>query len=230
MRLLIGIPCHNEGGSIEKVLAELRSCGVPHDTLVVDDGSKDDTARRARPLSKVAVLSINLGIGGAVQTAIRYAHRHDYDLFVQLDGDGQHPPDQVRVLLDQYLRAPASILVGSRFCDVQSFRSTRLRRIGITVISSALRALYGIEVRDPTSGFRLFDRKAIAFFHDAYPQDFPEPISIGVAHRAGLTYREVAVTMRERQAGASSIYGFKNLKYMVRVLGYLALYRMRASA
>jgi glycosyltransferase involved in cell wall biosynthesis len=169
---------------------------------------------------------MNLGIGGAVQTGIKYARDHDYDLCVQVDGDGQHPPGHIKILVDSYRAEPANLIIGSRFLHRAGFKSTWRRRFGIRVIRSAIRFLYGHTLTDPTSGFRLMDRAAIRIFSRDYPQDFPEPISAAVALRQGLTIREVPVDMRCRQAGTSSIDGWHSLWYMLRVVGYLTLLRV----
>lgn len=225
-RVLVVIPCYNEGKSIRGVLEQICALDERVDTLVVDDGSQDDTSEQARPLSCCVRLVMNLGIGGAVQTGYRYARENNYDLCIQLDGDGQHPPDQIPVLLAAVRATGANMVIGSRFLSTQGFRSTRVRRIGIRLISATCRRLFGLKVTDPTSGFRLCDRRAISLFAEQYPQDFPEPVSIGYALAAGLKIGEVPVRMIERIHGSSSITGLKNLAYMIRVLGNLVLVRL----
>jgi glycosyltransferase involved in cell wall biosynthesis len=194
---------------------------------VIDDGSWDATCAVAAAHSPVARLPQNLGIGGAVQTGIKYAARQNFDFCVQIDGDGQHDPRAIETLLDAYRKHPANITIGSRFIDRSGFCSTRLRRAGIRLIVLALEALFhGGRITDPTSGMRLFDRAAIAFFAKSYPTDFPEPISLAWAMRAGLTVSEVPVEMRARETGVSSIDGLKSASYMIRVLGYILLARL----
>jgi hypothetical protein len=118
-------------------------------------------------------------------------------------------------------------VVGSRFIDNTGFRSTRLRRLGIRLIAFALNKLFASgHISDPTSGMRLLDCRAIAFFAQRYPMDFPEPISLAWAMRAGLKVDEVPVTMRARETGVSSIDGFRTVNYMIRVLGYILLARL----
>ncbi|MBI2515854.1 MAG: glycosyltransferase family 2 protein [Opitutae bacterium] len=229
-RVLVVIPCFNEGKSIRGVLEQIRALDERVDTLVVDDGSRDDTSDQARPLSRCVRLVMNLGIGGAVQTGYRYARENNYDFCIQVDGDGQHPPDQILVLLAAARATGANLMIGSRFLSGQGFRSTRARRVGIRLISMACRFLFGLKVSDPTSGFRLCDRRAISLFADQYPQDFPEPVSIGYARAAGLKVEEAPVRMIERTHGSSSITGFKNLAYMLRVLGNLVLIRLDSNA
>lgn len=227
-RVLLIIPCFNEEASIGGVLNEIAATGRNYHTLVVDDGSSDATSAIASCRSPVARLAQNLGIGGAVQTGIKYAARRDFDFCIQIDGDGQHDPRAIETLLNAYRRQPANIIVGSRFIDNAGFCSTRMRRAGIRLIVLALNSLFssGGRITDPTSGMRLLDRSAIAFFARAYPTDFPEPISLAWAMRAGLTVNEVPVEMRARETGVSSIDGLKSASYMIRVLGYILLARL----
>ena len=230
-RILLVIPCYNEEASIGGLLAEIAETGRGYHTLVVDDGSADATSAVASARSPVARLTQNLGIGGAVQTGFKYAARHGYDFCLQIDGDGQHDPREIEVLLAAHRAHPTNITIGSRFIDNSGFGSTRLRRAGIRLIAFALNSLFrgGGRITDPTSGMRLLDRSAIAFFAKAYPTDFPEPISLAWAMRAGLTVSEVPVEMRPRETGVSSIDGLKSASYMVRVLGYILLARLRSS-
>jgi glycosyltransferase involved in cell wall biosynthesis len=226
-RILLVIPCFNEEASIGDLLSEIAATGRRYHTLVVDDGSSDATSAIASARSPVARLTQNLGIGGAVQTGIKYAARQDFDFCIQIDGDGQHDPREIERLLDAYARRPANITIGSRFIDSTGFCSTRMRRAGIKLIARALNTLFaGGRITDPTSGMRLLDRRAIAFFAKAYPMDFPEPISLAWAMRAGLTVGEVPVEMRARETGVSSIDGLKSVSYMIRVLGYILLARI----
>lgn len=220
--ILLVLPCFNEAATIGQVLEEICALGGRYDTLVVDDGSTDGTYEAACGASRRVRLIRNLGIGGAVQTGIRFAHRHGYDLCIQIDGDGQHPPSQVSVLVDAYRRQPCNILVGSRFAGDETFRSTWARRLGSRVIAGAIRLLLGsTTLTDPTSGMRLMDRTAMAFFSRSYPHDFPEPISLAWALRHKLSISEVPVEMRPRANGNSSIMGLTTLSYMARVLFYI---------
>lgn len=223
-RVLLILPCYNEAGSIGTLLTEIASLGLGYDTVVIDDGSSDDTHTIASNLSPCVRLLENLGIGGAVQTGIRYAQRNGYDFCVQIDGDGQHPPGQVARLLAAYKPGKANLVVGSRYLSADTFRSTFARRLGGEVIGRSIGFLFGIKrLTDPTSGMRLMDRAAIEFFAVRYPHDYPEPISLAWALQYGLGVTEVPVQMRAREHGSSSIAGPQTFAYMVRVLSYIAL-------
>jgi glycosyltransferase involved in cell wall biosynthesis len=224
--ILIVVPCFNEAASIAKVLEEISDACPSCDAVVVDDGSTDDTSDRISPPAVSLRHISNLGIGAAVQTGLRYARSRGYSLVVQVDGDGQHPPDQVGALLAAFREQPANVIVGSRYIGPRSFRSTFGRRLGGRVIGGTLHRLYGGPVfTDPTSGMRLMDRSAIALFAEQYPHDYPEPISLAWALRSGLSVREVSVSMRPRETGESSIAGLRRLSYMIRVVSYILLAR-----
>lgn len=220
------IPCYNEEKNVGKLLREVQDLNLAYDTLVIDDGSQDNTYAVASQLSPCVKLLTNLGIGGAVQTGIKYALQHNYELCVQIDGDGQHPPSQIYRLMESYLTSPANLIIGSRFLRKKGFKSTWKRRLGIKIISQVIQWLFQHKITDPTSGLRMMDRKAIQLFSTEYPHDFPEPISLAVALERGLSVREVAVNMRSREQGFSSITGIKSFLYMIRVIGYLILVRM----
>jgi glycosyltransferase involved in cell wall biosynthesis len=224
MRVLVVIPAFNEQQALAPLLTEARAvvASSPHtlELLVVDDGSRDETQRVAREGgARVVRLPVNLGIGGAVQSGLHVAFRERFDCAVQLDGDGQHPPAELAALLAT-MEAPGApdLLIGSRFLSAgqSGFQSTLVRRVGIAWLRLVLR-LVGARVTDPTSGYRVYGRRAIALFDETYPYDFPEPEAIAVAQAAGLVMRETPVTMRERQGGRSTIAGFSAAYYMVKV-------------
>lgn len=227
-RILIIIPCYNEASGIVQLLNEIEKLDARCDTLVVDDGSTDDTCDKAEPLSPCVRLLRNLGIGGAVQTGFKYAQRHNYDFCIQIDGDGQHPPDQILRLLARYRKNNPNIVIGSRYLAPSAYQSPWARRLGSRLIALTINGLFAkVAVTDPTSGMRLMDRTAIDFFVDAYPHDYPEPISIAWALRHGLTVVEEPVNMRPRDHGVSSINGFRTLAYMLRVIFYIVCARFQ---
>jgi glycosyltransferase involved in cell wall biosynthesis len=217
-KILAMIPAYNESTSIEKVLAELKAAGLPVQPLVIDDGSKDDTARKARQAGALVItLPFNLGIGGAVQTGYRYAEQNGYDIAVQIDGDGQHDPSYLPKILAPLLEGRADLVVGSRFLHAGGFRSSRMRRAGIRFFVFLIRLLTGLSCSDPTSGFRACNRSLIRVFAAYYPMDFPEPEAIVIARRLGVRIEEVPVVMRSRQLGKSSIGKLKSPYYMIKV-------------
>jgi glycosyltransferase involved in cell wall biosynthesis len=235
VRLLIIVPAYNEQEALSGLLAEIRALspadvGAEVSTVVVDDGSADRTADVAREGgARVLRLCRNLGIGGAVQSGLRLAHREAFDFAVQIDGDGQHPPAELKRLLEQARAAtPPDLVIGTRYKDKDNFRSTLLRRLGSWWLRVILRIVTRQKLSDPTSGFRLYGPRALRLFDETYPYDFPEPESLAIAKAAGLSISETPVTMRPRQGGRSSIAGFSTIYYMLKVTIAVVLTYVRA--
>jgi glycosyltransferase involved in cell wall biosynthesis len=221
LRRVAIVPALNEEHTIGSVIAELRSFDPGLDIVVVDDGSVDGTARVARGAgARVLRLPFNLGIGGAVQTGFRFAFEHGYDIAVRVDGDGQHDPSQLGLVLDPVLNGDADIAVGSRFTDVTAsgYRSSRSRRIGIRLLAWVVSRIVGRRVTDTTSGFQAVNRNGIALFARDYPHDYPEVEATVMVFRHRLELVEVPVQMRERGGGRSSITALRSVYYMVKVL------------
>jgi len=221
VRILAIVPAFNEERSLPAVVAGLRHAVPGIDVCVVDDGSTDGTAEVARGLAVTLLpIPVNLGIGGAVQAGYQWARDHGYDVAVQVDGDGQHDPSFLPALVEAIASGRAGLAVGSRFAGPRvagAFRSTWPRRAGIRYLSWMLRLRCGARVSDPTSGFRAAGRQAIEIFARSYPPDYPEPESIAVAARAGLTVVELPVRMTERLHGSSSISAWRSFYYLVKV-------------
>jgi glycosyltransferase involved in cell wall biosynthesis len=217
------VPAYNEEACVAQVIDEIRAFDPDFEIVVVDDGSGDRTAAVSeRRGAQVVRLPFNLGIGGAVQTGFRYAFEHGFELAVRVDGDGQHDPSQLGLLLGPVLADEADIVVGSRFATPGGYRSSRSRRVGITVLARSVSALVGRRVTDPTSGFQALNRRGIALFAADYPHDYPEVEATLMVHRHKLRLAEVPVQMRERAGGRSSIGSIASVYYMVKVL--LALF------
>jgi len=221
-KVLIVIPCYNEEASIPIVLQELQQIKLPGDyqmnVLVVNDSSKDNTSAVAKKHGAIVIdLPVNLGIGGAVQTGIIYARDNSYDIAIQLDGDGQHPPKELGKMINFHLETGANVVIGSRFLEKEGFQSSFARRMGIKYFHWLNRLFTGLHIYDSTSGFRLFDRSAITLAAANYPDEYPEPESLVVFSKAGLKIKEVAVIMSHRLGGQSSIRSFGSLYYCIKV-------------
>lgn len=231
MKLLFIVPAFNEAGSLPLVVNDLRTHYPAGDIAVINDGSTDGTVQVARRLGVILLdLPFNLGIGGAVQAGLLYAHRQGYEAAIQFDGDGQHRADQVSVLLEAMERQGADVVVGSRFLGQTGYQAPLLRRFGIAVFRIVNSLVTGQLITDSTSGFRLYNRSALAMLADEYPHDYPEPESVVTLCRQGFRLCEVSVQMRERQAGHSSITPARSIYYMLKVLLAIAVGASRKTA
>jgi len=231
MKVLIIIPVYNEEASLTKVLRELQIHCPNCDLLVVNDASTDRSAVVAAETGLATVLQLpyNLGIGGCVQTGFRYAVTHHYDIAVQVDGDGQHNPEDVDRLLAVLHAGGADVVIGSRFNirAVDGFRSTGMRRLGIRILGFASKILTGQRITDHTSGFRAFNRKAFSLLAHNYPGDYPEPEAIVLLSKQGFRITEIFTQMFERQGGVSSIPLHKGPYYMTKVLLSMCMAALR---
>jgi glycosyltransferase involved in cell wall biosynthesis len=221
------IPAFNEAGSIGRVVREALELEHPPDLLVIDDGSTDGTSDAARRAGATVLrLPFNCGIGGAVQTGLRFAARRGYDYTVRIDGDGQHDPRMLRSLLGPLERGEADFVVGSRFLDRQGFQSSAPRRAGVRWFCTLLRVVCGLHLTDPTSGLWAANRRAMALLADTYASDYPEVDALVRLSRNGCTLIEVPTSMRPRSAGGSSIGPSNAAYYMLKVTVALLIVRL----
>lgn len=203
--VLIVIPAFNEAECITNVVTEIRAADF--DCLVIDDGSRDATARLAAAAgARVVSLPINIGVGGALRTGFRYAVDHGFTCVVQVDADGQHVAGHVRDLLDEMHRQDLDMVIGSRFADGGTHPMSPLRRWCIRMLSAVIARATKLRITDPTSGFRAIRSPLL----EAFAADFPAHYlgdtfeAVLVAGRRGYRVGEIAVAMRERQGGRPS--------------------------
>jgi glycosyltransferase involved in cell wall biosynthesis len=158
MGILAVIPCFNEETRIADVV---RRCLQHTDAaLVVDDGSTDETAERAKAAGATVILhGRNRGKGVALNTGYAYAVRHGYDAVVTLDGDGQHDPDEIPKFLEAARSDGVHVVLGSRMTDVKDMPG--LRRWTNRTTSRFVSRLSGQPMQDSQTGFRLIKRAVL---------------------------------------------------------------------
>ena len=211
MKVLVIIPAYNEQENIERVVDNLVNNYPQYDYIVVNDGSKDNTAEICRKKGYHLIdLPVNLGLVGAVQTGMRYAAKMNYDAAVQLDGDGQHRPEYIGQMLQEL--SNAQIIIGSRFLEKP--KPCSIRMMGSRLISWIIKCSTGVRLSDPTSGMRMFGRDILREF--AYEINYgPEPDTISYLIKEGIKIKEIQVEMDERTAGTSYLTLVQAVKYMV---------------
>lgn len=226
-KVLIIIPAYNESENIERVVDNLIENYPQYDYLIVNDCSTDNTEEiiKRRHYNYIS-LPVNLGIGGGVQSGYLYAVQNDYDIAIQMDGDGQHDPAYIEKLIDPIVSGDADITIGSRFIDKKGFQTSALRRFGIKFISLVIKLCCGVTATDTTSGFRASSKKVNKFFSINYAQDYPEPEAIVAAALNGYRIQDVAVEMNERMGGVSSINAKRSVYYMIKVSLALIICRL----
>ena len=219
-KILVAIPAFNEKDTIELVLKNVNNVCPDFDILVINDCSIDNTSELAKStkLATVIDLPLNLGIGGAVQTGLKYAFRNNYDCMIQFDADGQHRAEDISKLVDMVKSGECDVAIGSRFIgDSKLFDSDLLRRIGIRFFEAISLILIQKRIRDHTSGFRAFNNETIRFIMDEYPVDYPEPEIIVYLAKNKFVVKEIFTQMYSRQGGVSSISVFRGPYYMFKV-------------
>lgn len=225
-KILVIIPAYNEQYTIAQVIKQIQRHVPAADILVVNDGSKDRTEQAAREAgAKVLTMPFNVGIGGGMQTGYLYALTMGYDYAVQMDADGQHAAEDLPKLLAE---APhADLVVGSRYVEQTSYKSSRMRRVGMIFFSALVSLITRQPFTDTTSGYRVANRKVIALYASYYPSDYPEVESLVYLKYHGCTIKEIATEMLHREAGKSSITPFKSVYYMVKVTLAVIMSAMR---
>ncbi|HLZ08715.1 MAG TPA: glycosyltransferase family 2 protein, partial [Chloroflexota bacterium] len=217
--LLLVIPALNEERCIGTVVRRAREVLRGADVLVIDDGSTDGTRREAEKAGAIVVSHpFNLGIGGAVQTGLKFAQRAGYDFVMRIDADGQHDPAKLEEMLSIVRSGRADVAIGSRFlAESLDMKISPVRRIGIELFRWEVSVITGRRVTDTTSGMIVLNRRAIGVLAVHMPQDYPEVEMRIILHVAGLRTEEVAVRMSERMAGVSSIGSWNSFYYAVKV-------------
>lgn len=214
-KVLAVIPAYNEQDNIVSTIEDLKAHAAGVDYLIVNDGSRDNTAKICRECGyHYLSLPANLGLAGAFQTGMKYAHKHGYDYAIQFDADGQHSAAYIDDMVEVAERTGANIVVGSRFSARKKPISARMA--GSVLISAMILLTTGKRIQDPTSGMRLFDSSVIPLF--AEELDFgPEPDTLSFLMRRGCKVEEMQVEMRERTAGESYLNFTKSVSYMLRI-------------
>ncbi len=210
MKTLIVIPAFNEAQNLRDLLPKLIK-QVNFDVLVVDDLSQDETAQVVKSHGiKCLSLSIQLGAWGATQTGIRYAMKHGYDHVITMDADGQHLPKEVHALMETYQNQRCDVVIGTF-----PARLSRLKKLAWTFF----KFLTHIKIEDLTSGFRLYNKKAIEVLsqRQASLLDYQDVGVLLMLLKSGLTIVEVPVKMLNRNDGKSRVFSswFVVLKYMM---------------
>jgi glycosyltransferase involved in cell wall biosynthesis len=228
--VLVVIPAFNEEASVAAVITEVRQHGYA--ALVVSDGSTDRTGEVAERAGAVVLhLPVNLGVGGALRCAFRYAVVNRYRTVVQCDADGQHDPAEIPRLLEAMAASHADLVIGSRFTSGAHYDVGRGRRLAMGSLARTASRQTGTQITDATSGFRAIGGRLLGSFAANYPAEYLSDTveALARAGRGGYKVAEVGVRMRTRTAGVSSASVLTSMWYLIRVMAALRIQRYRPS-
>lgn len=198
-RCVVIIPAHNEAQDVTFVISEIQKhSNFP--VVVVDDASTDDTIAKARDAGAVVVpLAVQLGAWGATQTGLRYALKNDFAYAITMDADGQHQAESLAALLEPIISKEADVIIGA--C---TRRGSSSRQFAWKLLKRAS----GLRLEDLTSGFRVYDRRAIRRLA-AWQATLLEYQDVGVLamlKASGIRIKDVEVEMRARRHGISRVF------------------------
>jgi glycosyltransferase involved in cell wall biosynthesis len=216
---LVIIPAYNEEQVIGDVISGILALDSGLDILVVNDGSRDNTAAvAARAGAMVLSHVFNMGYGVTIQTGYKFAYNKGYRYIVQIDADGQHDTRFVTELLEPVRNGDVDFAIGSRFLWFDSYRPSFSRRLAILFFRKLVTVIIGREITDPTSGYQAFNRSVMKFFTtDVFPCDYPDADMLITLNLAGFRMREVPVRMYANPTGKTMHSGAKPLYYMVKM-------------
>ena len=213
-RVLIAIPAYNEAATIGEVVCRVRKSLPSFDLLVVNDGSCDATEKILQSLDVVTATHLcNLGYGRAIQTAIKYAQRNNYDVLITLDADGQHSPESILEMNKDFVASRWDVLIGSRYVTTKDYSGSPLgRRIGMQIFSLLVRVITGQRVYDTTSGLKIIRRTVFGPLTRWHFVDFHAETIVYLI-RLGYWVGEYPVTVAERAHGKSMYSLLSHLEY-----------------
>lgn len=229
--VLVVIPALNEQDSVADVVRDVSSALPDARCLVVDDGSTDRTAQRARAAgADVLSLPYNLGVGGAMRAGFRFARARGYGVVVQVDADGQHDAEALEELIAGL--GSADLVIGARFAGRGDYGVRGPRRWAMKILATVMSRVAQSPLTDVTSGFKAAGPRAIDLFADNFPAEYLGDTieALVIAARADLTIRQVPVAMRERQGGTPSHHPVKAAVYLIRACAAFALAMLRPRA
>lgn len=228
MKVLVIVPAYNEEECIKKVVESIYSKNGNVDVVVINDGSSDSTSREVKKTKATLIeLPKNLGIGGAVQTGYLYAYEHNYDIAIQIDGDGQHDPKYIKDMVELIEKNEADMVIGSRFIKDTGYHQSFLRGLGNKILSFEIKMIGHKKIYDTTSGYRAVNRDIIEYFSKNYPYDYPEPDTNLRLVLKGKNIKEIPVKMYKRTTGKSFVSPYRSAQYMTKVSLALLISKLR---
>jgi uncharacterized membrane protein YbhN (UPF0104 family) len=219
--VVVFFPAHDEEDSVADVVHRTpdRVHDRPVEVVVIDDGSTDRTATRARDAgARVVSFGCNRGLGAAVRFGLDDAIRHGAEAVVFLDADREYAPEELERVVGPVLDGTADYVVGSRFDGTIEHMAPH-RRLGNVVLTRLLCFVARQRITDGQSGYRALSAQAAADAEIIHDFNYAQVLTLDLLAK-GYRYGEVPITYRFRTAGDSFI---KLDRYLRRVVP--AVYR-----
>jgi len=213
MKTLIIIPTYNEIDNIEKLLEQVLAKSETIEVLVIDDNSPDGTALRVKfmqssePRIHLLERPGKMGLGSAYVTGFKYALERDYDYIMEMDADFSHNPEDIPLLLNAAKKY--DLVIGSRYCEGVNIIHWPIKRLLISYFASKyVRTITRMPIKDPTSGFKCFQRKVLENI------DLDKILSDGYAFQIEMNFRawvkgfhikEIPIVFTESKNGVSKM-------------------------
>lgn len=217
MRLITIIPAYNEEDAIVGVIKKSMKYS---DVLVIDDGSRDDTYNLARKTGvEVIKHDTNRGKGAAIKTGLKKALKSDYDVYILLDGDGQHDPDNIPALT--YTINGFGLVLGSRFTEGTPKNMPLTRKLSNRITTFIIRYVTDCKITDSQSGFRAISADAAGYFIDIKHNDYAyESEMLYVASKNKIKVKEVGIDSiyQLEQSHITKIHVFKYIFFIIKLL------------
>jgi glycosyltransferase involved in cell wall biosynthesis len=199
LRCVVIIPANNEVADVSAVIQRVgQYTNFP--VIVVDDASTDDTISTARRSGATVIpLAVQLGAWGAIQAGLRYALANNFDYAITMDADGQHEAASLPDLMQPIMAGEADVTIGA--C---TRRGSTLRRVAWSI----MKRISGLSQADLTSGFRVYDRRAIETLasKEATLLEYQDVGVLFLLQNKGIKIKDVEVTMLPRRSGISRIF------------------------
>ena len=226
-KLFIMIPAYNEEKSITEVIKRSKKIEIKNVeiiTLVINDGSKDNTERLAREAGADIIVAhkINRGLGAAIRTGVKKSLEHGADMAIMLDADGEYAPEEIPSLIEFILRDEADYVLGSRFMG--SIRKMKVqRRFGNLFLTAILMLFTGKRITDGQTGLRAFSKRALKNLEIIHDYNYAQVLTIDLL-RKGYRMKEIPISYSFRKTGKSFVR-FKS--YALKVFPAMIKARLR---
>lgn len=213
-RVLVAIPAYNEAATLGEVISRVRAAAPEFDLLIVNDGSQDNSGEILKQMQVTTATHLcNLGYGRAIQTAVKYALGCEYEALITLDADGQHQPEEIQGLFQEFINGSWDVLIGSRYINRQSYSGMPLgRQLGMRLFSILVKLTTGKRVYDTSSGLRVIGRSVfepLTYWHFI---DFHAEAIVYLL-RLGYQVGEYPISVARRAKGKSMYSAISHFKY-----------------